>query len=277
MAPALWSGSISFGLVNVPVKLYPAIRHKDVHFHQLDEKSGARIRNRRVSETSGREVPSDRIVKGYELDQGTYVPVTDEELEAVEPERTHTIDVEDFVALAEVDPLQYVNTYWVSPAGDRGAPKAYALLRSAMERTDRVAIARFVLRTKEHLVMLRPAENALALHTMLYPDEIVAASDVDGLPVRVKADDRELKMASQLIESLTVKWDPKRYKDTYREKLLDVIKRKAKGEEIVTEPDREKAAEVVDLTAALEASIEASRQRGGKSRSKSRSRARKSA
>jgi DNA end-binding protein Ku len=277
MAPALWSGSISFGLVNVPVKLYPAIRHKDVHFHQLDEKSGARIRNRRVSETSGREVPSDRIVKGYELDQGTYVPVTDEELEAVEPERTHTIDVEDFVALAEVDPLQYVNTYWVSPAGDRGAPKAYALLRSAMERTDRVAIARFVLRTKEHLVMLRPAENALALHTMLYPDEIVAASDVDGLPVRVKADDRELKMASQLIESLTVKWDPKRYKDTYREKLLDVIKRKAKGEEIVTEPDREKAAEVVDLMAALEASIEASRQRGGKSRSKSRSRARKSA
>jgi DNA end-binding protein Ku len=277
MARALWSGSISFGLVNVPVKLYPAIRHKDVHFHQLDEKSGARIRNRRVSETSGREVPSDRIVKGYELDQGTYVPVTDEELEAVEPERTHTIDVEDFVALAEVDPLQYVNTYWVSPAGDRGAPKAYALLRSAMERTDRVAIARFVLRTKEHLVMLRPAENALALHTMLYPDEIVAASDVDGLPVRVKADDRELKMASQLIESLTVKWDPKRYKDTYREKLLDVIKRKAKGEEIVTEPDREKAAEVVDLMAALEASIEASRQRGGKSRSKSRSRARKSA
>jgi DNA end-binding protein Ku len=261
----------------VPVKLYPAIRHKDVHFHQLDEKSGARIRNRRVSETSGREVPSDRIVKGYELDQGTYVPVTDEELEAVEPERTHTIDVEDFVALAEVDPLQYVNTYWVSPAGDRGAPKAYALLRSAMERTDRVAIARFVLRTKEHLVMLRPAENALALHTMLYPDEIVAASDVDGLPVRVKADDRELKMASQLIESLTVTWDPKRYKDTYREKLLDVIKRKAKGEEIVTEPDREKAAEVVDLMAALEASIEASRQRGGKSRSKSRSRARKSA
>jgi DNA end-binding protein Ku len=277
MARALWSGSISFGLVNVPVKLYPAIRHKDVHFHQLDEKSGARIRNRRVSETSGREVPSDRIVKGYELDQGTYVPVTDEELEAVEPERTHTIDVEDFVALAEVDPLQYVNTYWVSPAGDRGAPKAYALLRSAMERTDRVAIARFVLRTKEHLVMLRPAENALALHTMLYPDEIVAASDVDGLPVRVKADDRELKMASQLIESLTVKWDPKRYKDTYREKLLDVIKRKAKGEEIVAEPDREKAAEVVDLMAALEASIEASRQRGGKSRSKSRSRARKSA
>jgi DNA end-binding protein Ku len=277
MARALWSGSISFGLVNVPVKLYPAVRRKDVHFHQLDEKSGARIRNRRVSETSGREVPNERIVKGYELDKGTYVPVTDEELEAVEPERTHTIDVEDFVALNEVDPLQYVNTYWVSPAGERGAPKAYALLRDAMERTDRVAVARFVLRTKEHLVMLRPVEDALALHSMLYPDEIVAASDVDGLPVRVKADARELKMASQLIESLTVKWDPERYNDTYRERLLDVIKRKAKGEEIVTEPDHKRAAEVVDLMAALEASIEASKQRGAKPRAKSRSRAPESA
>jgi DNA end-binding protein Ku len=146
-----------------------------------------------------------------------------------------------------------------------------------MDRTDRVAIARFVLRTKEHLVMLRPVDNALALHTMLYPDEIVASSDVDGLPVRVKADARELKMASQLVESLTVEWDPKRYKDTYRERLLDVIKRKAKGEEIVTEPQHEKSADVVDLMAALEASIEASKQRGGRSKTKSRSRARKSA
>ncbi|HEX2381010.1 MAG TPA: Ku protein [Acidimicrobiales bacterium] len=277
MARAIWSGSISFGLVNVPVKLHAAVRRKDVHFHQLDEKSGARIRNRRVSETSGREVPNERIVKGYEFEKGAYVPVTDEELEAVEPERTHTIDVEDFVSLHDVDPLQYVNTYWVAPDGAKGAPKAYALLRDAMDRTDRVAIARFVLRTKEHLVMLRPVDNALALHTMLYPDEIVASSDVDGLPVRVKADARELKMASQLVESLTVEWDPKRYKDTYRERLLDVIKRKAKGEEIVTEPQHEKSADVVDLMAALEASIEASKQRGGRSKTKSRSRARKSA
>jgi DNA end-binding protein Ku len=281
MARAVWSGAISFGLVNVPVKLYPAVRRKDVHFHQLDEKSGARIRNRRVSETSGREVPSERIIKGYELDKGTYVPVTDEELDAVEPERTHTIDVEDFVALDEVDPLQYSNTYWIAPDGAKGAPKAYALLRDAMDRTDRVAIARFVLRTKEHLVMLRPVDSALALHTMLYPDEVVAASDVDGLPVRSKVDDRELKMASQLVDSLTVKWDPKRYKDSYREKLLDVIKRKAQGEEIVTEPQQEKSADVVDLMAALEASIDASKQRRGRAsarpRSRSRSRSRKSA
>jgi len=277
MARAAWSGSISFGLVNVPVKLYPAVRKKDVHFHQLDEKSGARIRNRRVSETSGREVPSERIVKGYELDKGTYVPVTDEELEAVEPERTHTIDVEDFVSLHDVDPLQYMSTYWVAPDGEKGAPKAYALLRDAMDRTDRVAIGRFVMRTKEHLVMLRPVDNTLVLHTMLYPDEIVASSDVDGLPVRVKTDARELKMASQLVESLTVEWDPKRYKDTYRERLLDVIKRKAKGEEIVTEPVHEQAAEVVDLMAALEASIEGSKKRNRRAGTKSRSRSRKSA
>jgi len=277
VARATWSGSISFGLVNVPVKLYSAVRKKDVHFHQLDEKSGARIRNRRVSETSGREVPSERIVKGYELNKGTYVPVTDEELEAVEPERTHTIDVEDFVSLHDVDPLQYVSTYWVAPDGAKGAPKAYALLRDAMDRTDRVAIGRFVMRTKEHLVMLRPVDNTLVLHTMLYPDEIVASSDVDGLPVRVKTDARELKMASQLIESLTVEWDPKRYKDTYRERLLDVIKRKAKGEEIVTEPVHEHAAEVVDLMAALEASIEGSKKRGRRTGSKSRSRSRKTA
>jgi len=278
VARAVWSGAISFGLVNVPVRLYPAVRRKDVHFHQLDEKSGARIRNRRVSETSGREVPAERIVKGYEVDKGTYVPVSDEELEAVEPERTHTIDVEDFVALDEVDPLQYVSTYWVAPQGGKGAPKAYSLLRDAMERTDRVAVARFVLRTKDHLVMPRPVDNALALHTMLYPDEVIAASDVEGLPVRVKAEARELKMASQLVESLAVKWDPKRYKDSYREKLVDVIKRKAEGEEIVTEPAHKKSADVVDLMAALEASIEASKERGRKTRSsRSRSRTRKSA
>ncbi len=277
MARAVWSGSISFGLVNVPVKLYAAVRHKDVHFHQLDEKSGARIRNRRVSEETGREVPLERIVKGYEVSKGTYVPVTDEDLEAVEPEHTRTIDVEDFVALDEVDPMHFDATYWVTPDGKR-ASKAYALLRDAMDRTDRVAIGRFVMRTKEHLVLLRAVGGSLALHTMLYPDEIVAASDIDGLPVRSKPDSREVKMAEQLIDSLTVKWDPKRYHDVYRERLLDVIERKAKGEEIVTEPQAEPAAEVVDLMAALEASIEASKKRGKRgSRSRSKSRTRKSA
>ena len=267
MPRAIWSGSISLGLVNVPVRLFSAVKRKDVHFHQLQESTGARIRYKKVSESTGREVQSDNIVKGYEVSKGNYVPVTDDDFEAVEPERTHTVEIEDFVALEEVDPLQFTNTYWVAPQDSKGASKAYALLRDAMEKKDRVAVGRFVLRTKEHLVLVRPVDNALALHTMLFPDEIVAARDVDGLPVRAKADAREMKMAEQLIESLTVKWDPKKYRDTYREKLLDIIKRKAKGEEIVTEP-REERAEVVDLMAALEASIEASKSARRKRRSK---------
>lgn len=260
MARAIWSGSISFGLVNVPVKLYSAVQHKDVHFHQLQEKTGARIRYKKVSESSGREVDNDDIVKAYEVSDGNYVPVTDEDFEAAEPERTHTVEIEDFVALEDVDPLQFTNTYWISPEDSKGASKAYALLRDAMEKKERVAVGRFVMRTKEHLVLIRPVDNALALHTMLFPDEVVAASDVDGLPVRARPNPREVKMAEDLIESLTVKWNPKKYHDTYRERLLDIIKRKAKGEEIVTEP-REERAEVVDLMAALEASIEANKSR----------------
>jgi DNA end-binding protein Ku len=260
MARAIWSGSISLGLVNVPVKLHSAVKHKDVHFHQLKEGTGDRIRYKKVSEKSGREVETEDIVKGYEVSKGNYVPVTLEDFEAAEPERTHTIEVEDFVALDEVDPMHFVNTYWIAPQDTKGASKAYALLRDAMDKKGSVAIARFVLRTKEHLVLVRPVNGALALHTMLFPDEIVPASEVDGLPVRVKPDPREVKMAEQLIDSLTVKWNPKKYRDTYRDKLLDVIKRKAKGEEIVTEP-REKKADVVDLMAALEASIQATKSR----------------
>jgi len=270
MPRAIWSGSISLGLVNVPVRLFSAVQRKDVHFHQLQESTGSRIRYKKVSESSGREVSSDHIVKGYELSKGNYVPVTDEDFEAVEPERTHTIEIEDFVALEEIDPLQFTNTYWIAPQDSNGASKAYALLREAMDKKGRVAVGRFVLRTKEHLALVRPVGNAMALHTMLYPDEVVAVSDIDGLPVRAKADARELKAAEQLVDALTVSWDPKKYRDTYREKLLDVIKRKAKGEEIVTEP-REERAEVVDLMAALEASIEASKS------SKRRRRTKKSA
>jgi DNA end-binding protein Ku len=260
MARAIWSGSISLGLVNVPVKLHSAVAHKDVHFHQLQEGTGNRIRYKKVSEKSGREVDTEDIVKGYEVTKGSYVTVTNEDFEAAEPERTHTIEVEDFVALDEVDPMHFASTYWIAPQGTAGASKAYALLRDAMDKKGRVAIGRFVLRTKEHLVLIRPVSGALALHTMLFPDEIIAASEVEGLPVRAKPDGREVKMAEQLIDSLTVKWNPKKYRDTYRDKLLDVIKRKAKGEEIVIEP-REKQADVVDLMAALEASVKASKSR----------------
>ena len=259
MARAIWSGSVSFGLVNVPVRLFGASSDKDVHFHQLEEDTGARIRYRKVSDKTGREVEQDEIVKGYELGSGKYVTLSDEELEAVEPERTHTIEIEDFVDLEEIDPLQFEGAYWMAPDSSKGATKAYALLRDAMDKAGRIAIGRFVLRTKPRLVAIRPVQGGLALHTMLYPDELVAAKDVEGLPVRAKASDREVKAANQLIESLTVKWEPKRYKDTYREALLDIIHRKAKGQEIVVEPAAEQPAAVVDLMAALEESLKQGR------------------
>ena len=255
MPRAIWSGSVSFGLVNVPVRLFNATTDKDVHFHQLDEKSGSRIRYRKVSEKSGREVPDERIVSGYELDEGRYVSLTDEELGAAEPERTHTIDIEDFVALDEIDPIQVDRTYWLVPEDQQGAKKAYALLREALERSDRVGIGRFVLRTKEHLAAIRPLQNALVVHTMRFGDELVKASSLDGLPVRAKVGDRELKAAEKLIDSLATTFDPKRYRDTHRDRLLKVIERKAEGEEIVVEEAPERKAEVVDLMAALEESV----------------------
>lgn len=268
MPRAIWSGSVSFGLVNVPVRLFNATRDKDVHFHQLDEKSGSRIRYRKVSEKTGREVPEERIVSAYELDDGNYVTLTDEEMDAAEPERTHTIDIEDFVALEEIDPIQVDRTYWLVPEDQQGAKKAYALLREALERSERVGIGRFVLRTKEHLVAIRPLQNALVVHTMRFGDEVVKASSLDGLPVRAKVGDRELSAAEKLIDSLATTFDPKRYRDTHRDRLLKVIERKAEGEEIVVEEAPQKEAEVVDLMAALEESV--------KNASKSRSRSRKS-
>lgn len=255
MPRAIWSGSVSFGLVNVPVRLFNATTDKDVHFHQLDEKSGSRIRYRKVSEKTGREVPDERIVSGYELDEGRYVTLTDEELGAAEPERTHTIDIEDFVALDEIDPMQIDRTYWLVPEDQQGAKKAYALLREALERSERVGIGRFVLRTKEHLAAIRPLQNALVVHTMRFGDELVKASSLDGLPVRAKVGDRELKAAEKLVDSLATTFDPKRYRDTHRDRLLKVIERKADGEEIVVEEAPERKAEVVDLMAALEESV----------------------
>ncbi|MGH9246981.1 MAG: Ku protein [Acidimicrobiales bacterium] len=267
MARAIWTGTISFGLVNVPVKLYKAIDQKDIRFHQLDEKSGARVRNKRVSEKSGREVPYERIVKGYEVDKGTFIPVTREELESVEPQRQNVIDVEDIVELSDIDPMQFVRTYWLAPADDAGAAKAYALLTKALERAERVAVGRFVLRTKEHLVAIRAVDGALALHTMLFPDEVVSTKDVAGLPVKARPSKRELEMAEDLVSALTTEWDPSRYRDRYRKRVRDLIERKAEGDEIVvTEPEPEEA-EVVDLMAMLEKSLEGTR---GKRRSKRR-------
>ena len=273
MPRAIWSGSISFGLVNVPVKLYSAVKRKDLQFHQFD-KSGNRIHNRRVSEKSGREVAYEDIVKGYEVSKGEHVLIEPEELDAYKPESTHTVDISDFVDLAEIDPIFYDHTYYLAPDG-KPAHKPYALLLEAMQKKGRVAIGKVVIRTKQYLAAVRPFDGALALSTMLFADEIVPVSEVvDDLDASVS--DRELKMATQIIDSLTDEWEPERYHDTYREEVLGLIKKKAKGQDVVVEEaEPEEEGKVLDLMAALEASLaeaKGSRKSSGSSGSSRRSR-----
>jgi DNA end-binding protein Ku len=257
MPRSIWSGAISFGLVNVPVKLYSAVSRKTVRFHQLSGKTGTRIQQKRVDPSTGDEVSFDDIVKGYELTKESYVVVTPDELEALDPERTRTIDIEDFVDQAEIDPVYYDHPYYLAP--DKGAGKAYRLLLDAMRESGKVAIARVVLRSKEQLVAIRPAGNALMMETMVFHDEVVPPDSIDELPEEAdaKTSDRELKMAQQLIDSLSSEFEPERYHDEYREKVLDLIERKAQGEEIATQPEAPEPARVPDLMAALEASLAA--------------------
>jgi DNA end-binding protein Ku len=257
MPRSIWSGAISFGLVNVPIKLYSAVSRKTVRFHQLNGKTGARIQQKRVDPTSGEEVAYEDIVKGYELTRDSYVVVTPDELEALDPERTRTIDIEDFVDSSEIDPVYYDHPYYLAPG--KGAEKAYRLLLDAMREADKVAIARVVLRSKEQLVAIRPAGEVLMMETMVFHDEIVPPDSIEDLPEegQAKTSDRELKMAQQLIDSLTSEFEPERYHDEYREKVLDLIERKAQGEEIATQPEAPQPAKVPDLMAALEASLAA--------------------
>jgi DNA end-binding protein Ku len=265
MPRAIWSGSISFGLVNVPVKLYSAVSQKDVHFNQFDEKSGARIKNKRVSEKTGREVDYDNIVKGYEVSKGKFVMVTPEELEAAEPESTRTIEIEDFVDLDEIDPIYFESTYYLAPA-NAAAAKPYTLLLKAMEESNKVAIGRFVMRTKQYLAAIRPFDSVLALETMLFADEVVDRKDIGDMPGRKPAvSDKELKMARSLIESLSTKWEPKRYRDTHRDKVLEIIDKKSEGEEIAVTEQPKSEEKVVDLLAALEASLEKAKSAKSKS------------
>ncbi|HSI35886.1 MAG: Ku protein [Phycisphaerae bacterium] len=250
---SLWTGSITFGLVNIPVKLHVAVREKELHFHMLHDQDHVRLTRKMVCPADGKEVHSEHTVKGFEISPGQYVIVRDKELEAAAPKRSKTIEIEDFVALDDIDPLFFDRPYYVVPQ-EQGA-KAYRLLVESMEKSKKVGIARFVMRNKEHLCALRPVEGALVLETMHFNDEVVPASEVD-VPHKAKSDDRELKMASQLIESLTTKFKPEKYKDTYREAVMEVIQKKAEGEEIVTQPAaQEKKGRVTNLLAALEASL----------------------
>jgi DNA end-binding protein Ku len=273
MPRAIWSGSISFGLVNVPVKLYSAVHHQDLSFHQFQEGTNARIRNKRVSEKTGREVDYDDIVKGYEVGKGKYVMVDPDELAQFAPRATRTIDIEDFVCLADIDPIYYDATYYLAPDKSEGARKAYGLLHKAMEDKGRVAIGRLVMRTKQYLAAIRPLDKALVVSTMLFHDEVVPVADIDDVPTgrsAPKVSSAEVKMAGQIIESMARDWDPDRYEDTYRVQVLDFLKKKAAGEEIVVEEEPEEQAKVVDLMAALEASLEAAK-KGSSSRKRSSS------
>jgi DNA end-binding protein Ku len=266
MPRAIWSGAISFGLVNVPVKLYSATSPKTVRFNQLSGKTGARIKQKRVDASTGEEVPFEDIVKGFELAPDRYVRIEPEELEALDPKATHTIDVEQFARAEEIDPIFYDNSYYVVPSA--GGAKPYSLLLEAMEDEGKVAIGRIVLRTKQQLCALRPAGTVLTLSTMLFGDEVNSPDELDGLDQLgdAQASDREIKMARQLIESLSGDFDPAAYKDDYREQVLALIERKASGETLEPAPEAEEPAPVPDLMAALEASLAAlSNKDGGSS------------
>jgi len=258
MARAMWSGAISFGLVTIPVKLFSATSSHSVEFNQFEKGTGERIRYKRVAEKSEREVEYRDIVKGHEVEDGKFVIVTPEELAAVEPTKSRTIDIEDFVDLADIDPVYYDHPYYLIP--DKGATKAYGLLLGAMQESGKVAIARVVLRSKEQLVAIRPAPgDVLMMETMIFADEVISPEDIDDLPSAkdLKASDRELKMAQQLIDSLSADFEPEKYHDEYREKVLELIERKAAGEEIAVQPEAPKPKKVPDLMAALEASLAA--------------------
>jgi DNA end-binding protein Ku len=257
MARAIWSGAISFGLVNVPVKLYSATSPKSVRFHQLSSKTGARIRQKRVDPTTDEEVPYEDIVKGYEITPDRYVLISTEELEALDPKATRTIDIEEFVDLADIDPIYYDHSYYLAPAA--GGAKAYRLLVDAMRESGKVGIGRVVLRSKQQLCALRPTGEALTLSTMLFGDEVHSPDRLDELESvnEAEASERELTMAQQLIDSLSSDFEPDKYHDEYRERVLDLIERKAAGEEIAIQPQAEEPAAAPDLMAALEASLAA--------------------
>ena len=261
MARPIWSGSVSFGLVNIPVKLFSAVSRKNVRFNQIEAATGGRIKQKRVSAVTGEEVAYDDIVKGYELANGEYVTVTPEELDALDPGAAKTIDLSEFVDLADIDPIFYDAQYYLAPSPETQKP--YKLLVTAMEEAGKVGIARFVMRTKQYLAAIRPVDGKLMISTMVYADEIVAPTEVelfDGLD-DIEVADSEVEMARQLISTLEADFAPEKHTDTYREAVLELIDKKAAGEEtVVAAAAEEEVGSVVDLMAALEASVAAAKE-----------------
>ena len=261
MVRSIWSGSLSFGLVNVPVKVVSAVRQKDVRFHMLHKEDGARIQQKRVCSADGEEVPFEDVVKGYQVGSDEYVTVTQEELDALDPEKTQSIDITDFVDLYQIDPIYYEKPYYLVP--DKGAGKAYRLLLQAMAESQKVALARVVMRTKEHLVAVRPVGEVLAMTTLVYHDELVDQADLELSEKGGKPTEKELTMAQQLIDALSTDFDPEKYHDEYRERVMQLIESKAEGREVVT-PPRKETVRTKDLADALAASLEAAKSRRGK-------------
>ena len=266
MPRAIWTGAISFGLITVPVRLYSAVSRKSVRFNQLDQRTGSRIKRKWVSALDGEEVPNDELVRGYEITSGNYVTVSDEELRSLDPEASRSIDIVEFVDLAEVDPLAYDNAYYLEP--DELAAKAYKVLLTALNEAQKVAVARIVMRQKEYLAVIRPAEGVLVLSTLVYADEINAIEGIEGLDkiADIEVSEAEIAMAEQLISTLEADYEPEKYTDGYRERVLELIQKKSDGEEVVIADEAEPAAtsEVIDLMAALEASVAAAKETRGR-------------
>ncbi len=251
---AIWSGSISFGLVNIPIKMYTATREHEIRFNMLHDQDRARLRRKLVSESTGKEVHPEHIIKGYEIAKDQYVVVQKEELESCAPEKSRSIEITDFVNLADIDPVYYEKPYYLAPQA--AAAKPYRLLVEAMDKSKKVGIAKMVMHEKEHLVALRPLGNAICLEMMKFADEVVGVDELDDIPADAKVAERELKAAIQLVESLSTKFDPEKYHDEYRDCVMKLINRKAKGEEIHVQPVAEKkVGRATDLMAALEASL----------------------
>ncbi len=266
MPRAIWTGTIGFGMVTVPVKLYSAVDRKTVRFHQLSGKSGVRVSQKRVDPSTGEEVAYADIVKGYELAPDRYVVIEPGELETLEPKKTKTIEIEEFVDLSQIDPVYYDHPYYLAPG--QGGMKPYRLLLDAMHETGKVAIARVVIRSKEQLVAVRPIGDALGMATMLFADEVLAPDRLDEVAeaAEVKTTKRELDVAKQLVESLAGDFEPDAFRDTYREQVLELIERKAQGKAIAVQPEPDGvAAPAPDLMSALKASLDAVRAREGTS------------
>lgn len=260
MARSLWKGSINFGLVHIPVKMYKAASGKDLRFRELHDADLSPLKQKRFCPIDGEEVSRDHVVKGFEVGPDQFVVVKKEELEALEKGEAHTINIENFVDLSEVDPVYFENSYYVTP--DKGASRAYALLLAAMQDANKAAIARVVLRQKQHLVLLRAAGDAIAMSTLYYADEVLAQDKLDELPRDIRPEKRELEMARQLIDSLTQDFHPEQYHDEYRERVLELIEKKAEGKRVTMPRARKEPAKVIDLVSALQASLNASKKGG---------------